>query len=627
MGGGPVGSFLNVLRSRERRSLVPVLIGTVVCALLGAVSWPIAASPSPFVAPILSLQRLEYDVWSGLRLRTDSDPWIEFVGFDTSTEFALGQKWPPSRKVFAQAIRNLKNDGAETIVVDVLFEGPTKPEDDKALHLALAEAGNVVLAARMDRDPSPGIRKKALVMPYASDDSTIDFSQHARIGMVEVPVDEDGIVRRMVPYAWFFDEPVSSLALAAFSDEKPKVVDGVLHVGERVLRTDGPVALDPVDGSPIPSRDVNFSGGYTGQEPAGDLAQIAKGTFPAGTFTGKVVFIGLTGFEQTKELNDSYLLPTHRFQSRLVGGAVRRHVPGVALQAMLLESLKRPELRVVPLWLRLILSALLGALMVRAGQRWGDWRGLAGALALAASALIGSLVAFLAFSWIMPMAPVVAAGLFLSVSVSWLERSALRKRWARYVSPRVFQLIAASDDAMLSRRCHATVLFVDIRGFTRFAAGQTPTHVMELLNRHFELILPAITRYDGTVDKFAGDGLIAVFGAPIESPDSALQAARAALEIQATPSEFELGLGMATGELVAGHVGGRGRFDFTLVGDAANYASRLQSLTSQSEIRIDQATAQAIRNEFHLEECEPVAIKGFDEPQITYRLIGPISRA
>jgi adenylate cyclase len=173
----------------------------------------------------------------------------------------------------------------------------------------------------------------------------------------------------------------------------------------------------------------------------------------------------------------------------------------------------------------------------------------------------------------------------------------------------------------------ATILFADIRDFTKMAARMEAERVVEILNAYFEAAVAVLFENDGLLDKFYGDGLMAVFGPPRVRPDDAARALRSAARLHEVVRELEpiireplrISVGLATGEVVAGHIGSTRRLDYTVIGDAVNLASRLQSAAPPSATYCDETTY--LRSGLALRgERLQAKIKGRDDLVTVYRL-------
>ena len=179
------------------------------------------------------------------------------------------------------------------------------------------------------------------------------------------------------------------------------------------------------------------------------------------------------------------------------------------------------------------------------------------------------------------------------------QRRAIRDAFSRYLAPHVVEQLMETPGAVRlgGERATATILFADLEGFTELADRLSPDRVVEILNEFFSSAVQAIFEHDGLLDKFYGDGLLAVFGPPrvrSDDPDRALLAARAlhreAVKTVVDGKPMRVAIGIATGDVVAGHVGSPKRMDYTVIGDPANTASRLQSAAPPGSTYIDEAT-------------------------------------
>src|SRR3954469_7410111 len=175
-----------------------------------------------------------------------------------------------------------------------------------------------------------------------------------------------------------------------------------------------------------------------------------------------------------------------------------------------------------------------------------------------------------------------------------------------------------------------TIVFADISGFTALSEKLDPERVRELINACFDWLVPIVQKYDGTIDKFIGDEIMALFGAPIAHEDDAERALRAALEMMkaiiafnhANETELGLHLGINTGMVVAGEIGGHDRRDYSVMGDAVNIAARLENASSLGEIFVGPATYRLTQRLFDFEAVPPLTLKGKEAALEAYRVVG-----
>ncbi|GIK37064.1 MAG: hypothetical protein BroJett011_08970 [Chloroflexota bacterium] len=202
------------------------------------------------------------------------------------------------------------------------------------------------------------------------------------------------------------------------------------------------------------------------------------------------------------------------------------------------------------------------------------------------------------------------------------EEERVKDLLGRYVSHQVAQQILAHGGlAVCAERREITVLFADIRGFTTFSEKLPPERVVALLNDYLAAMTDAVFKYDGTVDKFLGDGLMAIFGAPLSHKDEVCRAVACAQEMQTVFDQLRqkwrseglpdlgLGIGLNTGEAVVGSIGSVRRLDYTAIGDVVNTAQRLQSIAAGGQILLSAAT-RACLNGVAVESLGPKQVKG-----------------
>jgi class 3 adenylate cyclase len=198
------------------------------------------------------------------------------------------------------------------------------------------------------------------------------------------------------------------------------------------------------------------------------------------------------------------------------------------------------------------------------------------------------------------------------------ERERLREAFGAYVDPGLAERVLTEGVDLAGEEVEASILFLDVRNFTAFAERAEPHEVVARLSGLWDLVVPVLLRHGGHANKFIGDGLLGVFGAPDRHPDHANRAVAAALEIARVvrsryQSEVEVGIGVNSGPVVAGTVGGGGRVEFTVIGDTVNTASRVETATRETgdDVLITDATRAVLRDgTFEFEERPPVPLKG-----------------
>jgi adenylate cyclase len=187
---------------------------------------------------------------------------------------------------------------------------------------------------------------------------------------------------------------------------------------------------------------------------------------------------------------------------------------------------------------------------------------------------------------------------------------------------------------LTGERREVTVLFCDLRGFTRLAENLKPEEVVHLLNDFYELMIEATFRHEGTLDKFLGDAVMAVFGAPVHHEDHSIRAIRTALAMQAGIKELSArrlrdgkqplaaGIGVSTGEAVAGTVGTEERMEYTVIGESVNLAARLESVAKPTQILISPRTYESANGLVTVRSLGTVRVKGKDDAVEAYEVLG-----
>lgn len=214
------------------------------------------------------------------------------------------------------------------------------------------------------------------------------------------------------------------------------------------------------------------------------------------------------------------------------------------------------------------------------------------------------------------------------------EERRLQQTLNRYLAPSVVQealkMAAQGHFPLGGTRRIMSILFADVRGFTAFSERLAPEELVDILNRHLTAAAQAILEQEGTLDKFMGDAVMALFNVPVPQPDHALRAVRAALEMQrriaalcqADPRTFRFGVGIHVGEAVAGNIGSPERLDYTVIGDAVNLAKRLQENAAGGQILLSEAAYQEVAPYVEVQPRGLLTVKGREEPIAVYTLLG-----
>ncbi len=530
---------------------------------------------------------------------------IVIISIDESSFVEINEQWPFPRATHAKLIETVAAGGALAIGVDVIFDQPSSrgPADDATLGTAVARARNVVLGAAPAIDRQGFITRQVPNLPLPS----IGHGA-AGIAAVNLPHDPDSKVRRAQQRVWTGAEWLPGLAV--------KLHDVVTAAG--------------LAAAPLPRQAeilINFNG-PPGTFPWVPYYRVVKDEVPAGFFRGKIVLIGPT----SEPMHDVFATPFTR------GGDL---MPGVEIHANVLETyLSGNRLREVPVAASTALAVVAALLAAALAVRLHPLRALA-AVALLVVAVTG--VAYIAFVytdvWMRAMAGTLALVLGYGITVvdHFVREQRERRRLSQFFSPEVLREVVRHrhERSLGSSRRLVTVLFADIRGFTALSEKLEPEEVAEMLREYLTEMTEVIFKHGGTVDKYIGDCVMALYNVPFEDPAHVRHAMQTALELQERTLQvsarwearlgaaIRTGIGINTGEAVVGTLGSRQRLEYTAIGDSINLGSRLESLTKEYgvPIIISEFTQRHVRGEFLTRELGEVTVRGKTQPLKIYGVL------
>lgn len=216
------------------------------------------------------------------------------------------------------------------------------------------------------------------------------------------------------------------------------------------------------------------------------------------------------------------------------------------------------------------------------------------------------------------------------------EEAVTRQQFERLLSPNLVEQVVNGEIEIRKggEQRLVTVLFADIRGFTRMSEDQPAHEIVHMLNEYFEMMVDVVFRYEGTLDKFIGDEIMAIWGAPVSHDNDPEMAVRAALQMQAALKEFnelrrteglrpiQIGIGLATGNIVAGYMGSTRTMSFTVIGRSVNLAARLCSAAEAGQILVSEELLECVRDLVTFEAQPSMALKGISRPVVPYSVTG-----
>jgi adenylate cyclase len=562
-----------------------------------------------------------------------------------------GISWPWPRQMYAPIVDFCTTAGARAVVFDVLFTEPSSygMEDDRILAEALTKNRRGILPlflSREKRDPqgkgerfmeraSLPIRNRSgrSPQPYYSAVPPIPILVAGchRLGNVAIDPDGDGIYRRLPVIFSYHGQWIASLGFAALQDSKdlgPWILqkDGLFWERKRIPLSDrGDFLLTYYGGE----RDFPRFSAFNVVQSFLALQEGKKPLYSPQVFKDRIVFIGFTA----PGLFD--LKPT----------PIRSINPGMAIHATFAANLIHGDFRTrASFRANLILAAVVALAMgIAVLYLSGLWH-----LMLLTLTGTGALVFTLYFSFrqnlwldgillLSNLGLTFALGTAFSYATEGRQRRQIRQMFSHYMSDLLIQDLLRNPTKLRlgGEKRVLTVFFSDLAGFTSLSEKLNPEQVVFLLNRYLTAMTDIILAGGGLIDKYEGDAIMAFWGAPLPQEDHALRACLAALENQRRLAELReefvraglppiyARIGLNTGEMIIGNMGSNQRFDFTVIGDSVNLASRLEGAGKEygTFITLSEETYRQAAGQIEVRELDLLRVKGKDQPVRIYELL------
>ena len=630
---------MKFLKLKNRSQTIGIAIGLFASFLF------ILLSPTP-VLKNFELATLDHRFKFRPSQKVCQDVGIVFIGDE---DIKTVGRFPWSRDYHATLIHILKECEVKVIGFDILFLDPGNPQDDQLLAEATKEAGNVChcfffeLAKGAKGIPfTEDYRKFSLPAPpgteefYSSPQPSLPLkaiAQEAKaLGTINFPPDTDGIRRRVPLFIHCQDRlyPTLSLAITAsylgIPIQEIKVSPGK-YVELKGIRI-------PIDKKGCML--VNFAGDikkfphYSFVQVLQSYLQVKEGKkpiIPLGKLKNKIILVGITATGTTD------LGPT----------PVSALYPMVGVQANIITNiLQQNFLRETGKSLNFLILIFLGLLMGIAIPKLNAPRGallmfviIAGYFLLALGLFVSLGICLDLFSPLLVITLSYLAIIFYRFILEGREKRRIKSIFSRYTAPQLIdQLLSRPGEITLGgEKKVVSILFADIRGFTKISESIPPEKVVEILNEVLTIIVKAIFKEQGTLDKFIGDCVMAVYGAPIPQTEHAQRAVRSALEIQKKLKnieekwvgeigrKLEVGIAINSGEAIIGNIGSPERMDYTAIGDTVNLAARLEEFANEGEIVISKNTYSLVKDLADCQEMEPIRVKGKKDEIRIYKVI------
>ena len=612
----------------RRPSARRVLRALALCALVS-----VGVTALSQVGVLAGWETRAVDAFLFLRDR-ESSPDIVLVLVDEEAFRELGERQPLSRRYLADLGELLLQSGALVVAFDVQFHVPTAPEEDEAL-VALGERGRgrlVFSSVAAPRDGTAGPRYELAPL----------FSPRlvGVAGFANAPVGTDGVIRRMAPVlpaaAGGLLPSFALAVLAAHGGHAPAAF-------ARALGTGAPLALPVRDPQGRIGRAellslarlgaANWRIDYAGSPgaftsfPSGPLVGLQRSGvgIPADNpFRGKIVLVGAT-FQASRDFHPTPVGP----------------MAGVEVHANMVHTLLgRRALLPPPVLVNL--AVLIGAcVVVSLLSVWlrPVWVALAGAGLVALFAALSYEAYTRGGYWLDFVAPLVGMIGYIE-GARLLARRRLRLAFGQFVSPEVMDRVLREGAALGGETRTVSVLMSDLRGFTSMAERLPPEHVSRTMNEYFTAMVDVILAHRGMVQDFIGDGILAVFGAPLDDTEHASHAVETALGMEAAlrglnerwqaegRAPLAMGAAVHTGPVFAGNVGAPRKKKYAVLGDTVNTAARIEGLNRElgTTVLVSGATLAAVGDRAVARDRGAVMVKGKAEPVQVFELQGLAAR-
>ncbi len=563
--------------------------------------------PLVFNAPPLEILRLKtFDA-----LVKTPEPTGYFTILNIDEEFIDQQGgYPLPRQTLADIHLKLLQQGALGVGWTILFPHPDRLGGDEAFAEMLGLAPSVIAMPEVNNNKYPQTHGTVILGPDVNLVHASGFLENIQVlkdsaaqGAVSVPVDIDNLVRQIpliqqTPDGW----------VASFGTEVLKILGGGNTY--QIKTNENGIEMVRVKGiPPIPTDSTGKKWISWVKTPETNLTEM--------DVQGKFVFVGFTAAGIQRQLATPVgLLEPHKIQTALA-------------ESILLETPNIPDYRLFAELSILVVAGLLVAILT---GFLGITTGLVSALTIFGG------VAYLGWSliqqnllidvtWTLISLFLIAAQQFyLNFRTQFKLRQQIKKQFSTYLDPRQVARLQKNPELLRlgGERRNCTIMFTDVRGFTSMSEKLEPEEVIEIMNKALTIQADAVKANEGMVDKYIGDAMMAVWNAPVDVEDHEQKAIKTALQIrhamQEAQLDIEIGIGINSGEVVAGNMGSASRFEYSVLGDACNLAARLESSckTVGKNLVIGEATISKYEGE--VTELESILVKGKEKPVKIYTI-------
>lgn len=571
-----------------------------------------------------------------------------------SDEEGLGSYDAWDRNNFAQVLENLNKHSPKVIAFDFFFQNEKTEEGDKRFQAALKQTKNPLIMYR--GNPSKFDSKGYFVQSKDEDQSKYGFPtgiflepQNVVVTLAKIIGDEDGFIRKMLP-ALYNETEAKTTENIAFATARI-FLDGVeAPQYPNVKNNHYVIGLQDGKNINIPLEDGQMLINYASVPNKTDYQNISFvdvynenytgiNNDPEQFFKDKIVLVGPTAFF----FKDQFKTPLSE-KNLMSGIYLQANALQTILEQKFLRNLTFPEKAAIIIFLALTAAFTFMFTKIRYSLIYLFGVPLAYSLA-AQPAFNAGVILDLVHPYLVIVAVFMAVYLYRYVT-EFREKMALQSAFAKYVNPALAKQIAEHPETLKlgGESRDITVMFTDIAHSTTIEENLKPQSVVALLSEYFEAMSGVIMEEGGTVDKFEGDGIMALFGAPVAQPDHAVRAARAALKMRVKLAQLldkwktdpplpggepkpqiDFRCGLSSGEATVGNMGSTQRFDYTALGDVVNLGSRLEGANKMfgTHIMMNKETYEKTKDYFEIRKLGKVKVIGKNQTVEIFEPIGP----
>lgn len=568
-----------------------------------------------------ALENKAIDFRFQVRGNRPASPDIVVVTIDESSIKKLG-RWPWSRSVHGELIEKLTKSGARVVAFDSLFTEPDlkEPTSDQALVHAVKDSGRVVSAFFFKGNFQQKIYGLDPLFPFSP------LKEEGYLGFVNQEPDTDGVCRHSFLYGIYDNAVYPSLAVAALAMSQEKSIEEILPTLPVTVNSDPELAENQLfinyaftadNGEDYPYATYSYADVLTDK----NLSE---------KFKDKIVFVGATA----AALLDLKTIP---FSAKY---------PGVMVHANVVDNLISGHwMKEAPSYVNALYILVLGLLLAFVLSKGSIWGKLISFVVVMGVAVILNLWLFSHLNLVLVLVPPLFVGfgsyggiLFYHLLIEEREKRKIKESFGQYLSPKIIDVLAQDPSKLKlgGEEREVSIFFLDIAGFTTMSEALKPTQLVEVMNQCLNLFSEVILKHDGLINKYIGDCIMAFWNAPADQPRHASQACLAALECmevlpdlnrkfkeQGLPS-IDCRIGINTGTVVVGNMGSTKKFDYTVLGDAVNLASRLEGANKEyhSHIMISDVTFEKAKADIEARDLDLIRVKGKKEPRKVFEVLG-----